>query len=171
LKAIGYWALVLLLSAPALSANSSTVTPRSVELMLGKHGARGTVQRLTRNAGERDLGDYERVLDGVARGDPRWLALVPEIDPGTDADSAESLGIAVAEALPKNATGVLRLIRANRSWLSACSYPMIEPTPKEARSYFRRAIPAVKSVSDPALRPVKKMCLANLVKAQRTPSS
>lgn len=152
----------------AADAQRAPVTPAAVTQMLATYGARGTVQRLTRNAGERDLGDYDAVLRGVSQGDDRWLRLVTSIDPGTDADSGESLGIAVAEALPKNPGGVLRLILANRKWLSACTYPMIEPTKSQERRYFRKAIPAVMSVREPILQSVRGACLALLTKAQRT---
>jgi hypothetical protein len=101
-------------------------------------------------------------------GDPRWLVLVPKLDPGTDAGSAEFLRIAVAEALPKNAAGVLRFA-SRLSWFrDACGYPMIEPTNREMRAYFRATIPALKAVHDPSLTRAKRICLTELIKAQRT---
>src|SRR5438477_12601046 len=88
-----------------------SITPKVVERMIDRYGAKATVDKLT-NAAPNDtrslLGDYDRVLDGVSSGDSRWLALVPRLDPGTDAGSAEFLRIAVAEAIPKNPAGVLR---------------------------------------------------------------
>jgi hypothetical protein len=46
---------------------------------------------------------------------------------------------------------------------------MIEATEEEMRSYFKAAIPAVKAVRDPALQRAKEVCLAELVKAEKTP--
>ena len=158
----------------ALLANQppSRVTPAAVSRMIDRYGAKGTVDKLS-NAAPNDthtaFGDFDKVLDGIASGDARWLAIVPKLAPGTDAGTAESLPIVLAEALPKNPRGVLRLIKLDRSWLDACGYPMIEPTPKETRAYFRRAIPAVRAVHDAALQATKRVCLSELLKAQRTP--
>jgi len=166
--------LILFLGA-ALSAHqatSSAITPKSVERMIDRYGARRTVQKLTKqdfNDTKSDFGKFDVVLDGISAGDPRWLALVTKIYPGTDAAAAESLPIAVAQALPKNPTGVLRFF-ASSSWLrKVCGYPMIEPTDKEMRAYFKAAIPAVRAVREPTLQRAKKVCLTELMKAQQTP--
>ena len=166
--------LLLFLSA-ALSAphfDSNGITPEVVNELVKKYGAKKAVQKLAdRHPADTGtaLGDYDRVLDGVASGDPRWLALVPRLAPGTDAGTAEAIPIALAEALPKNPAGILRLINRDESWLDACSYPVIEPTRREIRAYFRVAIPAVRKVSDPALRHARGLCLTELVKAQHAP--
>lgn len=140
--------------------------------MLDHYGAKATVDRLA-NAAPNDtrvmFGDYDKVLEGVSSGEVRWLALVPRLDPGTDAGTAEFLHIAVAEALPKNPAGVLRF--TSRAWWfrDACGYPMIEPTKREMRAYFKAAVPALKAVHDPALERAKRICLTELIKAQRSP--
>jgi hypothetical protein len=140
--------------------------------MINRDGAKQTVDKLS-NTGpggtQSEFGPFDKVLDGIASGDARWLALVPKLAPGTDAGTAESLPIALADALPKNPTGVLRLIKRDSSWLEACGYPMIEPTDKEMREYFKVAIPAVRSVHEPALRTARRLCLAELLKAQHAP--
>lgn len=164
--------LVLFLSATFLAQQitSSTITPEAVERMIDKYGAKQTVKTLA-NAGDTrtGLGDYDKVLDGIASGDARWLALVPKLEPGTDAGTAEALRISVAQALPNNSAGVLGLISRQPSWRDACSYPMIEPTHEEMLAYFKAAIPAVRSVRSPALQGVKNACLTELTKAQDTP--
>ena len=160
--------LILFLGAAFLASQAhSSITPSSVGRMIDYLGAKGTVDKLA-NSGpsgaQTDFGDFDKVLYAIATGDPRWLALVPRLEPGTDAGTAESLRIVVAKALPKNPAGVLRLIARKPSWRSACSYPMIEPTRQETRAYFREALPAVKSVRDPALRAAKRICLSELLK-------
>lgn len=153
-------------------APTSAITPKSVERMIDRYGARQTVQKLTKqdpNDTKSEFGKFDVVLDGVASGDPRWLALVTKIYPGTDAGAAESLPIVVAQALPKNPAAVLRFF-ASSSWLrKVCGYPMIEPTEKEMRAYFKAALPAVRAVREPALQRAKKVCLTELIKAQQTP--
>ena len=158
---------------------SSVITPQRVERMIDSCGARRAVNKLTKqdlNDTKTEFGKFDAVLDGVSSGDPQWLMLVTKIYAGTDAGAAESLRIAVAEALPKNPAGVLRLIlrvqpeRARLSWFrSSCGYPMIEPTDKEMRTYFKAAIPALQAVREPALQRAKKACLTVLMKAQETP--
>ena len=158
----------------ALFANQShpRVTPAMVGRMIDRYGAKRTVNKLS-NAAPSDthaeFGDFDKVLDGIASGDARWLALVPRIAPGTDAGTAESLPIVLAEALAKNPLGVLRLIKRDPSWRDACSFPMIEPTRKEKRAYFKATMPAVRSVHDRALQTEKGVCLSELLKAQREP--
>ena len=161
-------ALGLGTAAFAAQSQSSAITPSAVERMIDKYGARLTVKKLTNSPPKREFGDYDIVLWGVSRGDRRWLALVPRLKAGTDAATGMALVVAVSEALPRNPKAVLRLIKANPSWRNVCTYPMIEPTKAEERMYFRKAIPAVRSVRDPDVRSVKRTCLANLVEAQRS---
>ena len=166
--------LLFVLAAVLLAPHydSHGITPEAVAGLLKDYGAKEAVRRLA----ERDpadtestFGDYDEVLRGVESGDPRWLALVPRLDPGTDAGTAEFLRIAVAEALPKNPAGVLRFA-SQLSWFRyACGYPMIEPTKREMRAYFAMTIPALKAVHNPALAHSKHICLAELIKAQRSP--
>ena len=150
----------------------SSITPAIVDRMIDRYGAKRTVEMLSRaapNETHSEFGHLDRVFDGIASGDPRWLALVPRLAPGTDAGTAESLPIVLADALPKNPAGVLGLIKRDASWLDACGYPMIEPTPKEMRDYFKAAIPAIRSVHDRGLQTTKRLCLRELLKAQHAP--
>ena len=145
-------------------------TPKVIGLIIKKHGAPQAIKILTNaHRGGREFGDYYIVLSGVSSGDRRWLALVPRLKAGTDAATSLALIVSVAEALPRNPMAVLSLIKANPSWQNVCTYPMIEPTKAEQRIYFRKAIPAVRSVRDPTLRSTTNRCLANLVQAQHAP--
>ena len=152
--------LAALLTA-ALAA--SAPTPAAVARMIDASGARRTVQALDRG-GEHSR--FDAVLDRIAAGDRRWLALVPRLAPGTDAGTAEGLRIAVAQALPRNPRAVLRLVPKTFPAEDVCGFPMIEPTQSETRSYFRAALPAVQGVTARALRPAKQQCLAELRKAR-----
>jgi hypothetical protein len=165
--------LIMFLSVALFTDRApSVVTPATVGRMIDRYGAKQTVHKLSNavpNDTHTDFGDFDKVLDGIASGDAHWLRLVPRLAPGTDAGAAESLPIVIAQALPKNPVGVLRLIKRDASWIDACGYPMIEPTRKEMRAYFKSVIPAVRSVHEPALQSVKRNCLSELLKAQRTP--
>jgi hypothetical protein len=164
--------IAFLSAAVLLDRPPGAITPVAVERMIDHQGPRRTVDKLAnarRGYTRSDFGDFDKVLDGIASGDARWLALVPRIAPGTDAGTAEALRIVVAEALPKNPAAVLRLIKQDPSWRDACSYPMIEPTPSETRAYFKSAIPAVSAVHYPTLQAARHICLSELTKAQHTP--
>jgi hypothetical protein len=163
--------IAFLTAAVLLDRPPGAITPVAVERMINRRGARRTVDELanaTRGDTKSGFGDFDKVLDGIASGDARWLALVPRIAPGTDAGTAEALRIVVAEALPKNPVAVLRLIKRDPSWRDGCSDPMIEPTRRQARAYFKSTIPAVKAAQDPALQAAKHICLSELTQAQHT---
>jgi hypothetical protein len=172
LDIIGLNMMIAFLAAAVFAGQPpDSITSVAVGRMIDRRGAKRTVEKLTniRPGGSRsDFGAFDQVLDGIASGDARWLALVSRLAPGTDAGTAESLRIVVAEALPRNPAAVLGLIEKDPSWRDACGYPMIEPTRQEARAYFKAAIPAVKSVHDPALQAARRVCLSELLKAQHT---
>lgn len=177
MQRVGFLSLSLALIA-ALTAwpgtalgreKSASVTPTAVTQMIDRFGGKLAVDKLiaqkTRDPNN-DLGLFEQVLDGIASGDPAWLALVPRLETGGHAAAGESMPIAVAYALPKNAVGVLRLVASDRRWLASCGYPMIESTKKEEGAYFRAAIPAVRAVRDFELQTAKRMCLSELSKGR-----
>lgn len=165
-------ALTALQPPPSSQDEPRAVTPAAVTQMIDRLGDEGAVNKLiTQKTTDQnnDLGRFEQVLDGIASGDPAWLALVPRLETGGHAAAGESMPIVVAYALPKNPLGVLRLVTKNRRWLVSCGYPMIEPTKKEERAYFEAAIPAVRAVRDPELQTAKRMCLSELSRAERAP--
>ena len=131
--------------------------------MIDRDGATATVQAL--DQGETTT-RFTAILEGIATGDRTWLALVPKLAPGVDAGTATGLEIAIAEALPHNAAGVLALGGNGWSVEDACAYPMIEPTEDETRAYFAATIPAVEGVADPAVQSAKATCLAKLGEAK-----
>ncbi len=145
---------------------STRAGPSTAEVatMIERDGATRTVQTL--DQGE-TVTRFTQVLESIASGDPQWLALVPRLGPGVDAGTSTGLIIAVAEALPRNAAGVLGLaVAGGWSLDDACSYPMIEPTAAEKAAYFAAVMPAVEAVADPALQDAKAACLTRLRAAQ-----
>jgi hypothetical protein len=165
--------LILMAAALAAAPRSAppVITPNVVARMIDTYGSKGAVDRLAKpNHRHPMFGDYEVVLDGVSSGAAQWLALVPRLKKGTDAGTSEFLKISVAEALPHNAAGVLRLGARGWPMADACSYPMLEPTRAQTRKYFAAAIPAVEAVHDPALQTAKATCLSELRTARKTVS-
>ena len=107
--------LLLFLSA-ALSAphfDSNGITPEVVNELVKKYGAKKAVQKLAdRHPADTGtaLGDYDRVLDGVASGDPRWLALVPRLEAiGVGFEQGEITAIDVSSKQIRVAASAMRL--------------------------------------------------------------
>jgi len=114
--------LLLLLSVAILAGRQvGSITPTTVGRMLAQLGPKRTFDELAGTGA--DFDDYEKILDGIASGDQRWIALGPRLQPGTDAGTSEALRIAVAEALPRNPAGVLRLIEHNPRMARAMHLP------------------------------------------------
>ncbi|HZH06989.1 MAG TPA: hypothetical protein VEY69_09965, partial [Lautropia sp.] len=150
-------------NAGAAAPATGGVTPAQIRAMIDRDGASQTVQALDKDEG---AVTFDMVLDGIASGRDEWLALVPLLAGAVDGGTGTGLEIAVAEALPRNAAGVLRLIGNGRTAAETCGYPMIEATTTESSTYFSAALPAVEAVNDPALQAAKTSCLSELRKAQ-----
>ena len=103
-------------------------------------------------------------------GNADWIALAPLLAPGSDAGSAEDLGISLAFSLPKNPRGVLaaldpangHIIGANR----VCGLPFVEDTVPDLPAYRLKAIRAVREVKDTKLTSARTACLAALAAAR-----
>lgn len=159
--------ILALLLAAAPIGDVSPITPSLIGRMIDKYGPEQTVHKLAmRRPQGQGLGAFDVVLNGIASGDGRWLSLVPRLDSGTDGGTAESLRIAVAEALPKNAAGVLAATASLPWFRQVCSFPMIEPTLADTLAYFRTVIPSVSAIRDTKLQKAKRICLTELAKAQ-----
>jgi hypothetical protein len=111
----------------------------------------------------------QAMTDGIASGDERWLALVPLLSTSGSAEMSEGLVSILAEALPRNAAGVLRALSDRQTQESfketTCLHPE-ELSDQAARTYLTQAIGAVEAVNDAALQAAKTKCLANLRRAQ-----
>jgi hypothetical protein len=145
------------LSGTALRA--ATPEPERIESELSTEGAQATVSRLWQS------GDYDDVLRQMATGDERWVTLAPALAQGADAGAAEGLTIALAEALPRNAEGVLGVLDPSRRTLSpprVCGAPFIEGVKIGIGAYLAEATRAVSAVSQARLQSAKAACLAAL---------
>jgi hypothetical protein len=133
--------------------------PGQIEREIAAEGARAAVRGLWRS------GDYDGVLRELASGEQRWLALAPALAQGADAAAAEGLSVALAEALPRNAEGVLKVLDQSRRALSpgrVCGVPFVEGTKINIGSYLAEATTAVSAVASDGLQVAKAACLAAL---------
>jgi hypothetical protein len=136
-------------------------TPDQVFAAISEYGAVAFFSSL-------DYQAAERLLDHIGTGDAAWVALAPELSAGADGANAEGLAIALAYALPKNATAVLKIVdpvEGDGHILAIsriCGIPFIEQVP---RLYKSKALRAVVAVKDPALQQVKGRCVSILKKS------
>jgi hypothetical protein len=139
------------------------VTPAEVTAMLQKQTPQQTVNALY---GTGENSRWATVASGIAKGDPAWLALAPQIAKGTDAGTSDDFGMAAQDALTTNPAGTLRLLTQIEMGAGACGENGFEVSAEQARIYHQTAIAAVESVNDPALQQIKTECLAALRKDQ-----
>ena len=130
---------------------------------VSSQSAQALLQQIEQSGGSavyRHLGADEAAFDRVTRqietGDAAWLKVAAALRPFADAAGAESLDFAVARALPKEPSRVLRLMAGGYGLV--CTSPYIEPAPGVAEAYAKEALRALASVKEPALKPVALQC-------------
>lgn len=162
MRALGAAAALLLIAHVASAA--LPLTPSSIAADVREHGAKATVDALLKAR------EWDGVADKMGGGDSRWIALAPMLAPGSDAGSAEDLGISLAFSLPLNAPAVLAALDpANGPIVGAqrvCEMPFIEDTVTDLAGYKRQAIRAVEAVRGASLVPRRNACLA-VLRAQK----
>lgn len=100
-----------------------------------------------------------RVSDAIATADPVWLTIALRLRAGSDADTAETLSRALAQALPNAPERVLALAGHGYAVDNLCTSPFIEPAPGVAEAYEAKALAALQSVTDPALKATVDECI------------
>ncbi len=155
-------------AAPANSAAPATgaLTPDQIRALFQRDGVSRTVTAFQDPSWSPT---NQAMSEGIAAGDEQWLALVPLLSTSGSAEMAEGLITMLAEALPRNAAGVLRALGGRQMSATlkemTCMHPE-ELSGQAARTYLTTAIRAVEAVNDPALQAARTMCLTNLRQAQ-----
>ncbi len=155
--------LVMILAAASVSWPSHP-TLEQVEKAIQDRGAPAVVDELNHQQG---TSAWESIEDRVAMGNGRWLRVAQQLRRYTDAGVSESLDNSMAEALPRNAEGVLAMLGTDQSkdFTSerVCSgETFIEVSKSRLRRHLRAGVTAVEKVSDPKLQHVKEACVAAL---------
>jgi hypothetical protein len=132
----------LLAAGPSLAAPHVTVA--EIRKVIQVEGPKNAVMTLW------SANKWEAFMDKISSGDGTFIALAPEIRPGTDAGSAEDLTNSLAEGLPRNPRAVLRVLDLSSDVVlgveNVCSVPLIDDTEARARAYKVKALRAVRSV-------------------------
>jgi len=111
---------------------------------------------------------WDSLLEQVGSGTREWLAVAAQLRPVSDAHASETLDMAIQEALPHNAAGVLALVAAGVFDAdSACSmygFGQIEDErpPSEVLILVEKRIVAVSAVRTPKLASARDACLGKL---------
>lgn len=132
------------------SANAQALTADHVANLIAADGAAHTLAVLT---GPADPTGYDVVTAGVSTGDAAWLGVGQSLRPEADGMYAEGLSEAFYQALPKNAAGVLAVLKTT----GGASELTCQNTAGNTA-----AVAAVTAVTDPALAHVKQECLGYL---------
>lgn len=171
-RALRWLSLWLACHSGVVSAAGTGMTAAEISAEINASSAKAVVNRLT--SGHVDaMGqtDWSRTMDQILNGRLAYIALAPKLAPGTDAASAEDLGIALAHALPVAPAAVLRVIdRRDGPVLGVsrvCGVPFTEPSTRDVSGYLAAAQSAVGQVNTPRLRRVKAACLAQLAWAAK----
>lgn len=172
LAAIGMVFTLAIAANPAIAAARKDLTLSEIKFAVGQYGSPVVVRWLV------DNGQWERVLNRAATGRGDWIALVATLDPGGAAHPGEEISVALASALPHNPRAVLAILDVDGGSrlgpASVCSPPYFDgegPAFDEGsgggpEAYRRRALAALRSVSDTRLAVARQACMAEL---QRKP--
>jgi len=138
------------------NARADSISPPAIHARIVRDGAVAVVNQL--NAGSGD--SWSMVIAGISSGQPAWLAVAQELEPGADAGSGEDLETALSTALPKNPAGVLALTGKTFPIADICSVPLIEPTDAQVAAWQHTVLAALEKVNDAKLAPSLQACRA-----------
>lgn len=142
----------------------AAVTPTRVLGHIHQEGAKKYLYALAKeNAHATATSNWEYIIEGISSGNAEWLKIVPLMAGATDAGFAEDLATALAQAIPKNVVGVLKVLNNNVppvSIQSVCSMPLYVETVPEQNEYFVKAVQALYKADTPQA----KECLAQLIR-------
>ena len=127
---------------------------RQINGEIDSKGAKVTLVAL-----DQDDARFGKVSDAIATADPVWLTIALRLRAGSDAGTGETLSRALAQALPNAPERVLALVGRGYGVDNLCTSPFIEPAPGVAEAYEAKAIAALQSVTDPALKTTVDECI------------
>lgn len=144
-------------ASPIPALQTAPVEPELARQINGEidgKGAKAVIAAL-----DRDAARFGKVGDAIATADPVWLTIALRLREGSDAGTGETLSYALAQALPNAPERVLALVGHGYSVGNLCTSPFIEPAPGVAEAYEAKAVAALQSVTDPALKTTVDECI------------
>lgn len=143
-----------------IGCKDSAWTPMgTAEVVLSEIKLGGAKQVSRRVDADENFG--RSVINGVATGDSAWLEVARQITPASAAAEA-TLSIALASALPRAPTRVLRLIGPKYPLEEVCGIPFLKADSSEVITYHDDAKAALVTVRDSSLKRVRLACSTTL---------
>jgi hypothetical protein len=131
----------------------------SAEVVLSEIKLGGAEQVSRRIDSDENFG--RSVTNGIATGDSAWLEVARQITPASAAAEA-TMSIALAAALPRAPTRVLRLIGPKYPLEEVCGIPFLKADSSAVITYHDEARAALVTVRDSSLRNVRLECSTSL---------
>ncbi|WP_380182613.1 hypothetical protein [Kalamiella sp. sgz302252] len=150
------FAVLLFLLLPLSVSASPPVTAEKLAKDIEKQGPEKVISELYTHEEK----DWRYVTEQIAKGDDNWLHIAALLAPGADADSAETLSVAVGLAIPHNPSGVLHILTNRYISLSPgeiCGLPFYNMTEAQFNQYVLDSIRALYKV------PSSKACIDIMV--------
>ncbi|SDR14311.1 hypothetical protein SAMN05216569_3314 [Pseudoxanthomonas sp. CF125] len=146
--------------SPVPALQTAPVEPelaKQINSEIDAKGAKAVIAAL-----DRDELRFGKVGDATATADPVWLTIALRLREGSDAGTGETLSYALARALPNAPERVLALVGHGYTVGNLCTSPFIEPAPGVAEAYEAKAVAALQSVTDPALKTTVEECIKGI---------
>lgn len=137
---------------------ADSLSPPAIHARIMRDGAVAVVNQLNAGSGA----SWSAVIADISSGQPAWLSVARELEPGADAGSGEDLETALSTALPKNPAGVLEMTGKTFPITDICSVPLIEPTDSQVAAWRHMVLSALAKVHDAALAPRVQACRAGI---------
>lgn len=149
-------------AAPDFLPNEA-IRSQTLMNLIAKEGAPQAVETLLRSPEQ-----WLSVLRRLETGASEWLMFAADLNQGATGKAALDLRRSLALALPRNASGVLRLISAdvNIDYLCAASLNMNDQI--EKRKYLREALHSLATLNDEDLRDHRSLCLQTIQQIQQS---
>jgi hypothetical protein len=119
---------------------------------------------------QNDPDPWNSIEEHIATGTPAWLNIAIRLRAYTDGGVSLGLENAVAQALPKNPSAVLKILGTDRAKeftiQRICSTEtFIEAPESKLRRHLQQSRIAVEHVTDPGLQPARQACIEALTTA------
>jgi len=136
----------------------------SADLILSEVKLRGAPAVSRRLDADENFG--RSVTNGIATGDSIWLDVASALVPASAAAEA-SLSIALASALLRSPTRVLRMVGPRYPLEEVCGMPFLKADSQQVVSYYDSAATSLQKVVAPNMRGRRDSCLVALDDARK----
>ncbi len=150
--------MAIFISCSIVSAeNASIYSPEKILLRIKDEGGKKVLWSLWENQEQ-----FGAMLDLAEAADPRWIEVLRQLRPYSDAGASEMIDMSVARALPLTSEAILNLIGNGFELDLICTSPFIEPEPGIAEKYEKNALDALAHIKEPKLKNLAQKCAESI---------